>query len=58
MRFKLADANDPRDFEFADRLERHRAEVEAPAARAGRQDHDIEYETEYAFRATLRTTAT
>ena len=26
MRYKLADANTPRDFEFADRLRRHRVE--------------------------------
>ena len=29
MRYKLADANDPRDFEFAQRLEHNRADVEA-----------------------------
>src|SRR3954453_2087663 len=36
MRLKLADANTPRDFEFHDRLHRHRAEVERrlPGARA------------------------
>ena len=28
IRFKLADANDPRDFEFKERLERHRQEVD------------------------------
>ena len=28
LRYKLADANTPRDFEFADRLRRNRAEVE------------------------------
>ena len=28
MRYKLADANTPRDFEYEDRLRRHRAEVE------------------------------
>ena len=28
MHVKLADANTPRDFEFHDRLQRHRAEVE------------------------------
>ena len=32
VRFTLADANDPRDFEFADRLVRHRAEVEGGCA--------------------------
>ena len=39
MRYKLADANDPRDFDFLDRLERHQREVEVRlgnARRAGR----------------------
>ena len=37
MRYKLADANTPRDFEYEDRLRRHRAEVERRLARARRQ---------------------
>ena len=37
MRYTLADANDRRDFEFAERLERHRREVEARLARARRR---------------------
>ena len=37
MRYKLADANDARDFEFAERLERHRAEVESRLTPARRQ---------------------
>ena len=53
MRFKLADANDPRDFEFADRLQRARAEVEARLRTLGANIHDIEVETEYAFRVTM-----
>jgi methylamine---glutamate N-methyltransferase subunit A len=53
MRFKLADANDPRDFEFADRLQRARAEVEARLRTLGAHIHDIEVETEYAFRVTM-----
>ena len=32
MRYKLADANTPRDFDFEDRLRRHRVEVETPNA--------------------------
>ena len=32
MRYKLADANTPRDFDFEDRLRRHRSEVEARLA--------------------------
>jgi glutamate synthase domain-containing protein 1 len=54
VRFTLADANDPRDFEFADRLVRHRAEVEARMRELGAQIMNIEVDTEYAFRAALR----
>ena len=53
MRYKLADANDPRDFEFAERLERNRAEVEARMRAIGATIGDVEVETDYAFRATL-----
>jgi methylamine---glutamate N-methyltransferase subunit A len=56
MRFKLADANDPRDFEFEDRLQRNRAEVEARMRQLGARVEDIEVETDYAFRAKLRFT--
>ena len=35
MHVKLADANTPRDFEFADRLRRNRAEVERRLRAAG-----------------------
>ena len=38
MRYKLADANTPRDFEFEDRLRRHRVEVEARLAALGARD--------------------
>jgi methylamine---glutamate N-methyltransferase subunit A len=54
VRFTLADANDPRDFEFTERLERHRAEVEGRMRELGAKIHDIEFDTEYAFRAALR----
>jgi methylamine---glutamate N-methyltransferase subunit A len=54
MRYKLADANDPRDFEFAERLRRHRREVEARLADLGAEIEDVESETEYAFRVRLR----
>jgi glutamate synthase domain-containing protein 1 len=50
MRFKLADANTPRDFEFEDRLRRHRFEVENRLAALGARVHEIEEETPYAFR--------
>jgi glutamate synthase domain-containing protein 1 len=53
MRYKLADANDARDFEFAERLERNRAEVEARMRAIGASIADVELETDYAFRATL-----
>ena len=53
MRYKLADANDPRDFEFAERLERTRAEVEARLRAIGATIGEVEVETDYAFRATL-----
>src|SRR3954451_12437553 len=53
MRYTLADANDARDFEFADRLDRHRAEVEARLGALGATVHEIEVETDYALRATL-----
>src|SRR5881409_3458900 len=53
MRYKLADANTPRDFEFHDQLRRHGATVEARLKRLGARIHDIVEETEYAFRVTL-----
>ena len=53
MRYKLADANDPRDFEFAERLERNRAEVESRLRQLGARVHQVEEETDYALRATL-----
>jgi methylamine---glutamate N-methyltransferase subunit A len=53
MRFKLADSNDPRDFEFGDRLQRARAEVESRLRELGAHIHNIEVETEYAFRVTM-----
>ena len=39
MRYKLADANDARDFDFHERLERHRKEVEARLGNLGAQGH-------------------
>ena len=53
MRFKLADANTPRDYEFADRLRRHRVEVEKRLARLGAEVHEVEEETPYAFRVSF-----
>ncbi|MDQ4082563.1 MAG: glutamine amidotransferase [Actinomycetota bacterium] len=53
MRYKLADANTPRDFDFEDRLERHQRDVLARLKAAGATAREIEEETEYAYRATL-----
>jgi methylamine---glutamate N-methyltransferase subunit A len=53
MRYKLADANDPRDFDFADGLRRHQGEVQARLRKLGAQVISVEEETEYAYRVTL-----
>ena len=53
MRFTLADANDPRDFEFADRILRNKLVVERRLRRHGAVVHDVEEETDYAFRVTF-----
>ena len=53
VRYTLADTGDARDDEFADRLERHRFEVEARLRDIGAKVHSVEAETEYAFRATI-----
>jgi hypothetical protein len=50
MRYKLADANTARTFDFADRLRRHRHEVEARLAGLGARLTEVEEETPYAFR--------
>ena len=54
MRYKLADANDPRDFDFQARLAKHRDEVESRIGRAGGEIESVEAETEYAYRAVVR----
>ena len=53
MRYKLADANDPRDFEFTHRLERHRREVEARLETLGAKIVEVDFDTEYAFRVRM-----
>jgi glutamate synthase domain-containing protein 1 len=53
MRYKLADANDPRDFDFEERLELNRREVEARLAQLGATIEEIDIDTEYAFRVKL-----
>jgi methylamine---glutamate N-methyltransferase subunit A len=53
MRYKLADANDPRDFEYADRMVRNKFVVEQRLRKHGAHIHDVEVETDYAFRVTF-----
>jgi methylamine---glutamate N-methyltransferase subunit A len=53
MRYKLADANTPRDFEFEERLERHQRDVLARLKAAGATVHTVDEETQYAYRVTL-----
>jgi methylamine---glutamate N-methyltransferase subunit A len=53
MRYTLADANDPRDFEFADRIARNKFIVEQRLRKHGALIHDVEEETEYAYRVTF-----
>jgi glutamate synthase domain-containing protein 1 len=50
MRYKLADANDARDFEYDERLERNRREAETRMAQLGAKLEEVELDTEYAFR--------
>ncbi|MBI3647241.1 MAG: class II glutamine amidotransferase [Actinobacteria bacterium] len=54
IRFKLADANDRRGFDFKERLERHRQEVETRLSKIGASIDRVERETEYAYRAKVR----
>jgi methylamine---glutamate N-methyltransferase subunit A len=51
VRYKLADANDKRDFEFHERLARKRREVAARLADLGAEVEELESDTEYAFKA-------
>ena len=53
IRFKLADANDNRDFRFDQRLERNRIEVESRLAKIGAIVDRVEGETDYAYRAVV-----
>ena len=53
MRFKLADANDPRDFEFADRIRRnrHQAQQRVPVHQsAARKMRGVSFEQANAVR--------
>ncbi len=53
MRYKLADANTPRDFDFEERLRRHRTEVETRLKALGADIGEVEEETPYAFRVSF-----
>lgn len=53
MRYKLADANDARDFDFEQRLDHHRSEVETRLRVLGAKIHDVARETDYAYRLTF-----
>jgi glutamate synthase domain-containing protein 1 len=53
IRFKLADANDKRDFDFDKRLDRHRQEVESRLGKIGATIDKVEGETQYAYRASV-----
>ena len=56
MRYKLADANDPRDFEFHDRIRHNRGLVEQRLKGTASMIHEIEQETDYAWRVTFEYT--
>jgi hypothetical protein len=53
MRYTLADANTPRDFEFDDRLARHQRLVLERLKSMGARIQDVEQETQYAYRASF-----
>ena len=53
MRYKLADANDARDYDFDDRIRRNKYVVEQRLRKIGAQIHDIGVETDSAYRVTF-----
>src|SRR5438445_526860 len=53
MRYKLADANDPRGFDFEQRIEHHKHEVESRLRALGARSLEVERETGYAYRVTF-----
>jgi glutamate synthase domain-containing protein 1 len=53
MRYTLADANDARDFEFADRIRHNRYLVEQRLKKHGAIVQDVVEETDYAYRVTF-----
>jgi methylamine---glutamate N-methyltransferase subunit A len=54
MRFKLADPNETADFDFSERLERSRREVESRLGKIGASVDRVDGESAYAYRATFR----
>jgi glutamate synthase domain-containing protein 1 len=54
LRYKLADANDPRDSEFETRLERHQREVQRRLRALGAEIDEIVPDREYAYHVRLR----
>ncbi|HYB46800.1 MAG TPA: hypothetical protein VED20_05485, partial [Streptosporangiaceae bacterium] len=54
MRVKLADPNEVRDIGWADRLERHRDEVEHRLAKIGASVDVVHGDQDYAYRVTFR----
>jgi methylamine---glutamate N-methyltransferase subunit A len=53
MRIKLADSNRPRDFDFADMLQHHRAQIQVRLRAAGAQILSVEDNNEYTQTLTL-----
>jgi glutamate synthase domain-containing protein 1 len=53
MRYTLADANDPRDFEYDERIDRHQRQVLQRLKQLGIDVKDVEEETDYAYRVTF-----
>jgi methylamine---glutamate N-methyltransferase subunit A len=54
MRYKLADANTPRDFEFSDRLDRHQRQVLQRLKAMDASITQVDEETEYAYRVAFQ----
>jgi methylamine---glutamate N-methyltransferase subunit A len=53
MRYTLADANDPRDFEFDERLDRNQRQVMQRLKQLGVDIKEVDEETDYAYRVTF-----
>lgn len=53
MRYTLADANDPRDFDFAERIDHHQRQLLERLKRMGVELKEVAGETDYAYRVTF-----